>query len=58
MEQERSVGSQNGPDQSTPKDDSPEELFRVACYLASRGKPKEAEIAIRRSLGKRDRYPM
>jgi len=37
---------------------SAEEYFKNACYLASKGKPKEAEIAMKRALSLRDEYPI
>ena len=37
---------------------SAEEWFKNACYLASSGKPKEAEMAIKRALSMRDNYPI
>ncbi len=58
MAQERSAGSQNKSDKLILENDSPEELLKVACYLASHGKQKEAEITIRRSLSKRDNNPI
>ncbi|MGY5860067.1 MAG: tetratricopeptide repeat protein [Candidatus Thorarchaeota archaeon] len=58
MVQERSADSQDEPDKVAKDSDSPEELIKVACYLASRGKPAEAQITIMRSLSKKDTNPI
>lgn len=58
MEQERSTSSQKELEDSTPEEDIPEEWFKVACYLASRGKLEEAELAIRNTLKDQDEYPI
>jgi len=50
VEQERSTGSEKELENSTPEEDIPEEWFKVACDLASRGKLEEAELAIRNAL--------
>jgi len=53
VEQERSIISKTGTSKL-----SAEEWFKNACYLASSGKPKEAEMAIKRALSLRDDYPI
>ncbi len=53
MEQERRIISHSDTSKS-----SAEEYFKNGCYLASNGKPKEAEIAIKRALSLRDNYPI
>jgi len=58
VEQERSTGSDSEPDNISPKSDTPEEWFKIACYLASRGKPIEAELSIKNALNIRDVYPI
>ena len=56
--QERKVRSENGFDDSRPKDISSNEWFKIACDKASQGKQKEAEVAVRRSLSIRHEYPI
>jgi len=56
--QERSVGSQNGLGNLTPKEDIPEEWFKIACQLASQGKQEDAELAIRVALKDKSEYPI
>jgi len=54
VEQERSSSSEKEVENTTPEEDTPEEWFKVACYLASRGNQKEAEVAIKKSLNLQD----
>jgi len=58
VEQERSTGSEKELENSTPEEDIPEEWFKVACDLASRGKLEEAELAIRNALKDQNEFPI
>jgi len=57
VELERS-GSEEDLTDLSPEDDSASGWFKIACYLASRGKQKEAEVAIKKSLNLQDEYPI
>ncbi|TFH10434.1 MAG: hypothetical protein E4H14_02565, partial [Candidatus Thorarchaeota archaeon] len=56
--QERSAGSEKELEKTTPEEYVPKEWFKVACYLASRGKQVEAELAIRNALKERNEFPI
>ena len=58
MEEERSTSSNSELGKKTPEMNTSEEWFKLACYLSSRGKQKEAELAIRNSLNIQDDYPI
>lgn len=58
MVQERNAGSENVRGKLEVKTNTPEEWFKMACYLASRGKQGEAELAIMNALNIRDEFPI
>ncbi|MHA1135028.1 MAG: tetratricopeptide repeat protein [Candidatus Thorarchaeota archaeon] len=58
MVQERNIDSRNEHDEVEVRENTPEEWFKMACYLTSRGKQKEAEVAIKNALNVREDYPI
>ncbi|TFG99404.1 MAG: tetratricopeptide repeat protein, partial [Candidatus Thorarchaeota archaeon] len=56
--QERSTGSDRELENFEPEKDSPEDWFKLACYLASRGDQLEAELAVKKSLNVREENPI
>ncbi len=58
MEQERSAGSELDPTDLTPEDNSAKGWFKLACFLASKGKAVEAERAIKIALDLQDVFPI
>ncbi len=58
MEQEQSAGSKIDPTDLTPEDDSAKGWFKLACFLASKGKAAEAERAFKIALDLQDVFPI
>ncbi len=58
MEQERSASSKIDPTNLTPEDDSAKGWFKLACFLASKGKAAEAERALKIALDLQFEFPI
>jgi tetratricopeptide (TPR) repeat protein len=58
VEQERSAGSKIDPTDLTPEDDSAKGWFKLACFLASKGKAAEAERSLKIALDLQDVFPI
>ena len=58
MEQERSAGSETNHTDLTPEDDSAKGWFKLACFLASKGKAAEAERALKIALDLQEVFPI
>lgn len=58
MEQERSADSETDQSELTPEDDSAKGWFKLACFLASKGKAAEAERALKIALDLQDVFPI
>jgi tetratricopeptide (TPR) repeat protein len=56
--QERNVGSRNECSELQVESNTPSEWFKIACYLASRGKQIEAEVAIKKALNIQEEFPI
>ena len=57
MEQERSAISETNLTDLTPEDDSAKGWFKLACFLASKGKAAEAERALKIALDLQFEFP-
>ena len=58
MEQERSAISETNLTDLTPEDDSAKGWFKLACFLASKGKAAEAERALKIALDLQFEFPI
>jgi len=58
VEQERSAISETNLTDLTPEDDSAKGWFKLACFLASKGKAAEAEHALKIVLDLQDVFPI
>jgi len=58
VEQERSAGSETDQSELIPEDDSAKGWFKLACFLASKGKAAEAERTLRIALDLQYVFPI
>jgi len=58
VEQERSADSETNLSELTPEDDSAKGWFKLACFLASKGKSAEAERAFKVALDLQEVFPI